>query len=302
MTRISSVLGYLADTKSYSATLTTLLKTFNRKYLTPLGLVVPDTPTAISLALHFALIPATTQRRHAAARLARHIRSNPYKIPTGFAGTPSLLEALTQTGNTDLAYAMLLEKQCPSFLYPIQMGATTIWERWDSMLPDGSVNPGSMTSFNHYALGSVVAWLYSRMGGIQSLDPGWKTFLLRPVVPRLGELSSAEVVFEGPYGRIEVRWMLLDASSREATDKKSLGALDEFADVGVQTFRLVVSVPPNSRAKIVMPDRQKVPYLDDNPEEDGVWVGSGRHVFDCMLAKGGEPLSTMLPQWGEDPY
>ena len=81
-------------------------------------------------------------------------------MATGFAGTPFVLDALSRTGHVDTAYRMLMEKECPSWLYPITMGATTVWERWDSMLPDGSINPGEMTSFNHYALGAVADWMH----------------------------------------------------------------------------------------------------------------------------------------------
>ena len=89
-----------------------------------------------------------------------------YRISTGFAGTPYICDALTGTGHLDDAYRLLLQRECPSWLYPVTMGATTVWERWDSMLPDGSINPGEMTSFNHYALGAVADWMHRTIGGI----------------------------------------------------------------------------------------------------------------------------------------
>ncbi|MGI0501413.1 hypothetical protein ABY44_00005, partial [Burkholderia sp. ZZQ-2] len=74
-------------------------------------------------------------------------------------------DALTMTGHTDAAYDLLLEQECPSWLYQVVQGATTVWERWDAMLPDGTVNPGTMTSFNHYALGAVADWLHRSVAG-----------------------------------------------------------------------------------------------------------------------------------------
>ncbi len=97
-------------------------------------------------------------------------------MSTGFAGTPAVLPALTEFGHLQLAYRMLLEPECPSWLYPVRMGATTIWERWDSMLTDGTINPGQMTSFNHYALGSVADWMHANIGGITPIEAGWKSF------------------------------------------------------------------------------------------------------------------------------
>ena len=86
---------------------------------------------------------------------------------------PSSTDALTSTGHLDDAYRLLLQQECPSWLYPVTMGATTIWERWDSMLPDGTINPGQMTSFNHYALGAVADWMHRVIGGIAPLEPGY---------------------------------------------------------------------------------------------------------------------------------
>jgi hypothetical protein len=97
-----------------------------------------------------------------------------------FAGTPYVLDALTVTGRSDLAYRMLLQPENPGWIYPITMGATSIWERWDSMLPDGRINPGQMTSFNHYALGAVADWLHRVVAGITPLTPGYAKVLVAP--------------------------------------------------------------------------------------------------------------------------
>ena len=140
----------------------------------------------------------------AGERLAELVAVNGYRIATGFAGTPFVTDALTLTGHVDDAYSLLLEQSCPSWLYTVTMGATTIWERWDSMLPDGSINAGEMTSFNHYALGAVADWMHRTIGGITPLDPGYARVL---VAPRPGGgLEWASTSLESRHGRIEVDW------------------------------------------------------------------------------------------------
>lgn len=134
------------------------------------------------------------------------------------------------------------------------MGATTIWERWNSMLPDGSFNPGEMTSFNHHALGSIVNWLHEVVGGISPLDPGWKHVLLRPVPG--GSLTSAQVKHDSLYGRVSCSWCITEG-----------------------LFKLSLEVPPNCKATVVMPDKQASKVLGQT--EQGVEVGSGHYEFLC---------------------
>lgn len=237
-----------------------LLESWRNKYLTAAGFVAPDTATALSLALTFNLVPDSA-RSQSASRLSRIARLNDFKITTGFVGTAFLARALTDTGNDEVAYAMLYEKKCPSYLYPVSMGATTTWERWDSLLPDGTVNAGSMTSFNHHALGSVSHWLHADVGGLQALEPGWKVFRVRPKPNR--ELTWAEVRFESRYGLIELRWTLTG---------------DEFS--------LALTIPPNSSAIVCLPNGVE--------KQD---VGSGRYTFNCRFVQLWPPKA-ILPPWG----
>jgi alpha-L-rhamnosidase len=137
------------------------------------GRILSDCPTADALAIVFGLLDGEP-RQQAGDRLAELVVADGHRVGTGFAGTPYVTDALTGTGHLDDAYALLLQTECPSWLYPVTMGASTIWERWDSMLPDGSVNPGEMTSFNHYALGAVVDWMHRTVGGIAPLGPGYR--------------------------------------------------------------------------------------------------------------------------------
>ncbi|WP_329609203.1 alpha-L-rhamnosidase-related protein [Arthrobacter sp. ATA002] len=95
-----------------------------------------------------------------------------FHVGTGFVGTPIIADALTDTGHADVAGKLLLQTGVPSWLYAVTMGATTVWERWDSMLPDRTINPGQMTSFNHYAFGAVADWMYRRLAGLAPDSPG----------------------------------------------------------------------------------------------------------------------------------
>jgi len=261
--QVSSKLGYEVDAERFLADFRRLKSAFQHKYTAPSGRLVGDTQTALALAIVFGLIDEPEQITTAAKRLAQLVKLAKFRVGTGFAGTPVILHALTKTGNNQLAYRMLLEKSCPSWLYPVTMGATTVWERWDSMLPDGSINPGEMTSFNHYALGSVVDWLHQVVGGISPSNPGWKTFLVRPQPG--GTIRSAKVKYESPYGLVECTWDLTKADTGD-------------------TFNLLLIVPPNSKALVFLPDRSS-----------GLEVGSGSHNFSCAYMPEPWPPKEVVP-------
>jgi alpha-L-rhamnosidase len=274
MAKICNVLERASLTTKYSSDYDKLLEQFQYKYITKAGYVVGDSQTAMALAIVFELLESPEQLRNIAARLARSVRMQQFRVSTGFAGTPIVLHALTKGGYSQYAYRMLLERRCPSWLYAVGMGATTIWERWDSMLLDGSINPGEMTSFNHYALGSVVNWLHESVGGISPLSPGWKEILVRPVPG--GNITRAKVSHESPYGLIECSWRIEDGGHR---------------------FVMNVTVPPNSRAKVVLPaDTQS-----ENSEAEGDWVGSGTHHFECKLEMPPWPPEAMMPPFWPQP-
>ena len=177
---------------------------FDREYTTAGGRVLSDAATVYALALQWALLPEPAQRHRAADRLADLVRAAGFRISTGFVGTPLMTDALTDGGHPDVAYRLLLQTGCPSWLYAVTMGATTVWERWDSMLPDGSINPGEMTSFNHYALGAVADWLHRRVAGLAPAEPGYRRLLVRPVPNH--RLTSAAARHVTPYGEAEVSW------------------------------------------------------------------------------------------------
>ncbi len=162
-----------------------------------------DCETSYALAIVFGLLDEG-DAGWAGTRLAELVEATGHHISTGFAGTPYILDALSSTGHLDTAGRLLLQRECPSWLYPVTMGATTIWERWDSMLPDGTINPGEMTSFNHYALGAVADWMHRVLGGLTPLEPGYRRVLIAPR-PVAG-IDHAETAFESPHGTISVSW------------------------------------------------------------------------------------------------
>ena len=176
---------------------------FRAAYVTPTGRITSDTTTAYAMALCWDLMPAPL-RTAAGERLADLVRGESFRIATGFVGTPLVTDALAATGQVDTAYRLLLEQGCPSWLYAVTMGATTVWERWDSMLPDGSINPGQMTSFNHYALGAVADWLHRSVAGLAGGAPGFRRLVVRPLVTT--DLEHAKAALDTPYGRAEVAW------------------------------------------------------------------------------------------------
>jgi alpha-L-rhamnosidase len=199
------ILGRQADAEQFAALAERTRNAFLEHYVADDGTVQSDAQTVYALAITFGLLEGPA-RQKAGDRLAALVADAGYRIATGFAGTPFVLDALTQTGHLDDAYRMLLQQECPSWLYSVTMGATTVWERWDSMLPDGSINPGQMTSFNHYALGAVADWMHRVVGGVAPAEPGYRTVRIAPRPG--GGLTWARTSLETRHGRVAVEWRL----------------------------------------------------------------------------------------------
>jgi alpha-L-rhamnosidase len=235
--RIAGILGRDADQAEFEREAQEAKREFEAEYVTPNGRIASDSQTAYALAICFDLLsPSQTER--AGRRLVELVRKNEFKIGTGFAGTPYICEALVRVGHAQVAYSMLLEKECPSWLYPVTMGATTVWERWDSMLPDGTINQGEMTSFNHYAFGSIAKFLYERVAGLQRLEPGWKRFRFAPCIG--AEFSHASASHMTPQGPVACSW-------------ETIAAAD-----GSHTIEICVSVPHSTSCEVVFPNGSTV--------------------------------------------
>ncbi|KAJ3961467.1 hypothetical protein N0V92_001815 [Colletotrichum tropicale] len=267
--RLCAELGKADLAARYAGDGERLKKLFQRRYITPEGNLMSSSQTGLALAFQFGLYPNDAfQRQTAAKALEKLVRTARFHISTGFAGTPVISHALTTIGRPQLAYRMLLETTCPSWMYPVvAMGATTIWERWDSMLPDGRINPGQMTSFNHYALGAVADWLHGTVGGISPLEPGWKVIRVRPVPG--GNLTSAKVSFDGPYGRVACQWKLEGSN-----------------------FKMKLSVPPSCSAVVTLPSGLREGFDEDG--EPTLQVSSGVHEFECAFEAGEWPPKPLV--------
>ncbi len=236
------LLGFDDVAEKYRTLTDEVREAFALAFVTPTGRIVSDAQTVYALAIEWDLLPEAHQREEAGRRLADLVRISGFRIATGFVGTPLVCDALTSTGHLDVAYRLLMQTQCPSWLYPVTMGATTIWERWDSLLPDGSVNPGEMTSFNHYALGAVADFLHGTLAGLAPAAPGYRRIR---VAPRPGAgLTHASAEHETPYGPAAVAW------------SRSGGNLT-----------VTVSVPPGTTAEVSLPSGEPVE------------VGAGMHTF-----------------------
>ncbi|WP_309060664.1 glycoside hydrolase family 78 protein [Streptomyces sp.] len=205
LARAAEVLGETEDAEHYTRLAERVRTAFRREYVSQAGRVVNESATAYALAIMFGILD-DDQLATAGERLATLVRKSGFTIATGFAGTPLITDALTATGHLSEAYDLLLQEKAPSFLYPVTMGATTIWERWDSVLPDGTLNSTGMTSLNHYALGAVADWLHRVVGGLERAEPGWRRIRISPKPG--GGLDSAWAAHDTVLGRAEVAWRL----------------------------------------------------------------------------------------------
>lgn len=200
----AQLLGRTEDAARYSDLAAHSRAAFVAQYVTPAGRMMSDAPTAYALALEFDLVREPGLRQALADRLAALVREGGYRIGTGFVGTPLVTDALAGGGHLAAAERLLTQTECPSWLYPVTMGATTVWERWDSLLPDGTVNPGEMTSFNHYALGAVADWLHRTVAGLAPAAPGYRRLRIAP--RPLAGLDHAGARHLTPYGEASVAW------------------------------------------------------------------------------------------------
>ena len=165
-------------------------KAFRREYMEN-GRVKNATQTACVLALYFDI----TDDRAATATQLNELVKRAGHLETGFVGTPYLLHALSDNGYAETAYDLLLRREYPSWLYPISKGATTVWEHWDGIKPDGTMWSTDMNSFNHYAYGAVADWMYGAAAGINSDPdrPGFEHIIFRPVTDRRLDFVKASI-------------------------------------------------------------------------------------------------------------
>ena len=243
MAKSAALLGYDDDELLYRELREQVLAAFRDEYVTKTGRLVSETQTAMVLALHFGLVEDRFKAA-IAERLEQNIAAHKTHLTTGFIGTPYLCLALSDAGKHELAGKLLLQEENPGWLYEVKMGATTIWERWNSVMPDGSFNPANMNSLNHYAYGSIGNWLYTRLCGLRLLEPGYKRFSVSPSF--IKGITWADLSYESVYGTIRCAWR---------------------CEKG--TITVDVTVPANTTAELAL------------PEKDGtVALGSGSYHYE----------------------
>jgi len=265
----AKALGKTDDAKMYYDLFNKIKEVFINEYVTKAGRVGTNSQTSYVLALKFNLLPDNL-REKAAAFLDDDIKSRSNHLSTGFLGTPYLCHVLSDNGYTDVAYDLLLQESYPSWLYPVKMGATTIWERWDGEKTDSTFQDPGMNSFNHYAYGAIGDWMYQVSAGIETMAPGYKHIIIQPHPTK--KLTYSRASFESPYGKIASGW--------ERKDGKMI---------------VKVSIPANTTATIILPavSADKVTeggktlsqnlYLKDVKIADNKLImqaGSGEYIFE----------------------
>ncbi|MGB8191418.1 MAG: family 78 glycoside hydrolase catalytic domain [Chitinophagaceae bacterium] len=203
--KAAGVLGKAEDVNNYKTLLQKIKDAFIKEYVTPTGRLVSGTQTAYVLALNFDMLPESL-RAQSALRLVDNIKSYGYHLTTGFLGTPYLCHVLSRFGQDSVAYKLLLQDTYPSWLYPVKMGATTIWERWDGIKPDSTFQTPTMNSFNHYAYGAIGDWMYRNITGLNNDEdsPGYKKIIIRPRPG--GGLTHASATLQTYYGKLSSGW------------------------------------------------------------------------------------------------
>ena len=208
--KTAEVLGITADNSKYQALEKKTYEYIREEFFTKTGRCAVPTQTAYTLALLHGLAP---KEDRIVESLKQSIQAAGNKLRTGFVGTPLVSGILSKYGYDRIAYTILHNEQYPGWLYEINLGATTVWERWNSMEEDGSVSSTGMNSFNHYAYGSIGQWMYETMGGIipDENAPGFKHAIIRPIPDFKSKFAN--VCYNSPSGKYEVEWKALDENT-----------------------------------------------------------------------------------------
>ena len=230
--RSARELGLTADAEEYETLFEQIRADFQREFITETGRVVGETQAACALILAFDLARPQHVPR-IAQTLADNLSRHGGRLTTGFVGTAYLCHALTRAGRHDLAGALLLNGEYPGWLNEVKLGATTIWERWDSLRPDGSMDESGMNSFNHCAFGSIGSWMMEELAGIQPAAPGYREILFSPGL--IQGLTWVRASRETPCGTASCAWQ---------------------CEGGLITVD--VTVPVNTSARLVLPELGQV--------------------------------------------
>jgi alpha-L-rhamnosidase len=291
MAEMAAVMGETTNAAQWSALVPQIRTAFVNAYRSPDGSIYQGTQTAYALALGMDMIADPAQRAQTAAKFIAKLAADNNHLRTGFLGTPWLLPALSKIGRDDLAMRLLLNEDYPSWGFPISMGATTMWERWNSIQPSGEFGPVDMNSFNHYAYGAVGDWMFGNLGGIQALEPAYKAARIAPLIG-YGGLTSASATQQTAFGKLATEW-----------------------STTAESMVLKVEIPANTTARVVLPSSKGstalegsdpaatatgVQFLQYENNASVYSVGSGVYVFSWkppLLSNGGfetPPTSSYL--------
>ncbi|MBW9324013.1 alfa-L-rhamnosidase [Enterococcus casseliflavus] len=267
MAQTAHILGHSADEQTFSVQQQALRQAIRDEYFTPNGRLSMDTQTGYVLALHFKLFEKG-QENILVEKLQERLAKDNYHLKTGFVGTPFLNLVLSKYRLVDIAYTLLLNDDYPSWLYAVEMGATTIWERWNAILPDGTMNPLGMNSLNHYAYGAIGQWFYEGVLGIHQNEDsiGYQSVTISPAVH--WSLAKAQGAIETPLGTLAISWQFIDGD----------------------VVRLEVDIPFLMQAVLDIPqvevrgaDRQTV-------YQQPIQLSSGNHSYFIYLSGNKKPI------------
>jgi alpha-L-rhamnosidase len=229
LAKSAGILGRADDAEKYKKLREDIGEAYRKEFFTPSGRLAARTQTAHILSLIFDLTPEEYRKRTVDTLISLIAEQNNH-LTTGFVGTPFVCQVLADNGHLDLAYELLLKEDFPSWLYQVTKGATTIWEHWDGLKPDGTMWSPDMNSFNHYAYGAISDWVFSTVGGLDTdrERPAFARSILRPCPG--GGIRWAETTYESVYGLIFLHW-----------------------EIRGSVFGITVTIPPNTEAELTLP-------------------------------------------------
>jgi alpha-L-rhamnosidase len=281
LSEMAASIGQDADAASYAQISHDVRAAFADTFVQPDGTVGSGSQTGYAVALGMNLVPQD-ERDAVGAKFVAKVHASNDHLTTGFVGTPWLLPALSSIGQDGLAYQLLETKTFPSWGYEISKGATTMWERWDSINPDGSFGDVSMNSFNHYAYGAVGSWMYQNIGGIAPLQAGYKKIRIAPAIG--GGLTHGAGSYDSAYGTIATNWHV------------DGGDLALHVEVPVNTTAQVVVPADNAYAVTesghLLSDADGIGQVTAQDGQVTIEVGSG--TYDFAVSQVNEQLGTIL--------
>ena len=258
MAQIATVLDRTDDIERFTQLNIKIREAFSKEYIAANGTLFSHYQGMYVLALKMNMA-AIEQRPLLTQHLVELIAENDYRLDTGFLSVPFLMDVLCDNGREDVAYRLLFQTECPSWLYEVEHGATTIWESWDAIMPDGTVK---LTSFNHYAFGAIGDWLYRFVAGLDKNQPGYKHIIIEPHPHK--NLSNVRATYQSIYGEIISEWEVLN-----------------------DTMKINITIPPNTTATVRLPHAELSSLAQDYTASQAdnsvvVQIGSGSYAFEYL--------------------